>query len=168
MKSRQIAVLLLLTLPMAVVFCKPQQITSGQQTAKEAAVKKLLDSRRYRFVPQTMQTQSGRSIQVNNHFLDLRNDTLVSALPYFGVSRSPELGNSRGPLDFTSTGFSYSSEIRRKGNTLISIRLNDRFIDAQELYVNVSSTGYANVRARFNNRQSVSFFGDIRALPAKR
>ena len=159
---------LLLSVSITTIRCKSAQTSSTRQTAKEVAVKKLLDSRKYRFVPQTMQTQSGRSIQVHNHFLDLRNDTLTSALPYFGISRSPELGGSRGPLDFTSTDFSYTSEKRRKGTTLITIRLNDRFIDAQELYLNVSSTGYANMRTRFNNRQPVSFFGEVRPLPAKR
>ena len=160
--------LLLLSFSIITVHCGSYQNGSESQTAKEVAVKKLLESRRYRFVPQTMQTQAGRSIQVHNHFLDLRNDTVVAALPYFGVARSPQIGGTRGPLDFTSTDFSYTSEIRRKRNTEINIRLNDRFLDAEELYLSVSTTGYANLRARFNDRQSVSFFGDIRTLPTKR
>ncbi len=120
----------------------------------------------YRFIPQSVQTQSGPSFPVNNYSFDLHKDSLVSYLPYFGVAYSAPFGSNEGPLDFTSTDFTYTRQSGKKGK--ITITLNNNLSDVQELYLDVSSGGYATLNVRFNNRQPISFYGQIKGLRAKR
>ena len=167
LKSIKLPLLLLIAFSMLTVLCKPAQ-TTAESRSTEIRLKKLLKSRIYRFIPQSVQTQSGRSFPVNSYSFNLHKDSLVSYLPYFGVAYSAPIASSRSPLDFTSTDFTYTSQAGKKGKNSINITLNDNFTDAQELYLDVSSSGYATLNVRFNNRQSISFYGQISEIPAKR
>ncbi len=122
----------------------------------------------FRFTPQTVQPQRGAAFPVNSFSFDLYGDSLVSYLPYFGEAQMPQINPSRGPLDFTTGNFSYSSKPGKKGNSRITIVMNDPLLDAQEFFLTVSSGGFTNMRVRFSGRQAISFNGEITALPAKR
>ena len=159
---------LLITCALLSLQCGTSQNAAEATAAQQADTKKLLDSRRYRFIPQSVQTQSGRSQQITNFSLEVRQDTLISYLPYYGVAYSATMGASEGPLDFKATNISYNSEVGSNGNTQITIRPEDARTDAQEFFLNVSASGYANLSVRFNNRQSISFYGQVRALRVKR
>jgi hypothetical protein len=161
------AVLLLLTLSVIAVHCKPVQ-TAGEQASREIAVRKLLESRNYQFIPRSVQTQRGRSMPVSNYSLIIRQDTLISYLPYYGVAYTAQIGKSQGPLDFTATNIKYSSKTAKKGNTLITIIPTGKFTDTQALYLRVSSSGYASLNIRFNDRQPISFSGEISGNRGKR
>lgn len=160
--------LLLITSSLISLQCGTSQNVPKASSEKEASVKKLLDSRRYRFIPQSVQTQSGRSRQITNFSLEVRQDTLISYLPYYGVAYSATMGASEGPLDFKATNITYSSEAANNGNTQITIRPEDPQTDAQEFFLSVSSSGYGNLSVRFNNRQSISFYGEVRQLRTRR
>ncbi|HUH32514.1 MAG TPA: DUF4251 domain-containing protein [Daejeonella sp.] len=138
-----------------------------RQNEKNAAVKRLLESQVFQFIPQSVQPQAGRSIPINNYSLTVRKESLTCYLPYFGVAHSAPVNPAKGPLDFTATNFAYSSEAGNRGNTLISIKL-DNASDAQEFNFIVSSSGYTTLNVRFNSRQSISFYGQIRNIPARR
>jgi len=160
--------LLLLSCSLLIMQCGSSQKASEASSVKQADVKKLLESRRYRFIPQSVQTQSGRSRQITNFFLEVRQDTLISYLPYYGVAYSAPMGASEGPLDFKASNTTYNSQLAGNGNTQITIRPEDSRTDAQEFFLSVSSSGYGNLSVRFNNRQSVSFYGEVRQLRNKR
>ena len=159
---------LLLSCSILFVQCGTSQNASEASSAKQADVKKLLDSRRYQFIPQSVQTQSGRSRQITNFFMEVRQDTLISYLPYYGVAYSATMGASEGPLDFKASEITYTSEVGGNGNTQITIRPEDPRTDAQEFFLSISSSGYGNLSVRFNNRQSVSFYGEVRELRKRR
>jgi hypothetical protein len=165
MKSLKFILLLLLPLCTFAIQCKP--VGAAGQNAKEAAVKKLLESRMYQFIPQSVQPQAGRSIPISNYALTIRKESMSSYLPYFGVAHSAPINTGKGPLDFKATNFAYSSEAGNRGNTLVSIKL-DNATDAQEFNFTVSATGYATLNVRFNSRQSISFYGQIRSIPPER
>ncbi|NEU10117.1 DUF4251 domain-containing protein [Flavihumibacter sp. R14] len=167
MKS-QTALLLLIILSCISIRSGSLTTATEGQSAKETDVQKLLKSRTYRFVPQSVQTQTGRSIQINNYSLEIRNDTLVSHLPYYGKAYSGSVGATDSPLDFKATNIKYTSEAGKKDRTQINIRPEDPKIDAQEFSMSVSSSGYANLSVQFNNRQPVSFYGEISSLPVKK
>jgi len=165
MKSLKFILLLVILASMASLQCKP--IEAARQNPNAETIKKLLESRRYQFIPQTVQPQAGRSIPITNYSLTIRNDSLSSYLPYYGVAHTAPMNPGKGPLDFTATNFTYTSEAGRRGNTLISIKL-DNPSDAQEFNFIVSSNGYATLNVRFNSRQSISYYGEIRSIPPAR
>ena len=162
------SLLLLLTCSLLNLHCGTSQTAREGSSAKAADVKKLLESRRYRFIPQSVQTQAGRSRQITSFSLEVRQDTLISYLPYYGVAYSATMGTTEGPLDFKATNITYKSEAGNKGNTQITIRPEDARTDAQEFFLSISSSGYANLSVRFNNRQAISFYGEIRPLRKRR
>jgi hypothetical protein len=159
---------LLITSSLISLQCGTSQTATKALSAKESSVKKLLESRQYRFVPQSVQAQGGRSRQITNYSLEVRGDTLISYLPYYGVAYSAPVGITEGPLDFKATNITYTSEEGSNGNNLINIKPGDARTDAQEFFLSVSSTGYTNLSVRFNNRQSISFYGEVRPLRARR
>lgn len=165
MKSLKFALLLLIPLSILTVQCKP--VGTARQSAREAAVKKLLESRMYQFIPQSVQPQAGRSVPISNYSLTIRKDSLSSYLPYFGVAHSAPINLNKGPLDFNATNFDYSSQTGKQGSTLIRLKL-DNATDAQEFNFIVSSSGYATLNVRFNSRQSISYYGQIRSIPVRR
>jgi hypothetical protein len=154
--STVLSFLLLLT-----VMCSSLQNTGSQQESDGDAVAELLKTRRYQFTPTTAQTQLGRSIPVTGYRFQVRQDTLICYLPYYGVAHTPQIARGQGPLDFTSAELRYSSEAGKKGNTEIRIEPQSKFIDAQQFDLSVSSTGYATLRVRFNDRQPISFYGQV-------
>lgn len=160
-------VLLLVAFSLLMVHCMPAK-TTAERSTQTLRIKKLLKSRMYQFIPQSVQTQTGRSFPVNSFSLVLDKDSMISYLPYFGTAYSAPFGASKGPLDFTTTGFSYSIEAGKKGQTFVNIQLKNGAYDAQEFYFNVNPDGYATLNVRFNNRQSISFYGQIGKIPEKR
>ena len=145
-----------------------QDTAAKAQATKETDLQKLLNSKSYRFVPQSVQTQTGRSMQINNYSLEIRNDTLISHLPYYGKAYSGSIGDTDGPLDFKAINITYISKAGKKNRTEISIRPEDGKVDAQEFSLSVSPSGYGNLSVRFNNRQPVSFYGEVTSLPVKK
>lgn len=165
MKGLKFILLLVISASLVSLQCKP--VEAARQNPNAEAIKKLLESRMYQFIPQSVQPQAGRSVPINNNYaLTIRNDSLSSYLPYFGVAHTAPMNPGKGPLDFTATNFDYTSEAGNQGNTLISIKLDNQ--DAQEFNFIVSSSGYATLNVRFNSRQSISYYGEIRSIPARR
>lgn len=165
MRSLKYLLTLVISLSLVALQCKP--VGAARQNAKEQAFKKLLESRRYQFIPLSVQPQAGRSIPVNNYSLTILEDSLSSYLPYFGVAHTAPVNPGKGPLDFTATDFGYTSEAGKQGNVLVSIKL-DNSSDAQEFNFIVSSSGYATLNVRFNSRQSISYYGQIKSIPVRR
>ena len=165
MKSLKFVLLLFISISMLTLQCQP--VGAARQNTKEEAIKKLLSSRMYQFIPQSAQPQSGRSIPISNYSLTIRKDSLASYLPYLGVAHSAKMNPGKGPLDFNATNFAYSTKDGKKGNTLISIKLDDAS-GAQEFNFIVSSSGYATLNVTFNSRQSMSFYGQIGDIHARR
>jgi hypothetical protein len=145
-----------------------QEKSTEGKASKGTDIQKLLNSKNYRFIPQSVQTQTGRSIQINNYSLEIRNDTLVSHLPYYGKAYSGNIGDTDGPLNFKATNITYTSKAGKKDRTEINIRPEDGKVDAQEFFLTVSASGYGNLSVRFNNRQPVSFYGEVTSLPVKK
>ena len=166
--KRYSALLMLIILSCISIRYSTPKAFPGAQSAKDTDVQKLLKSKSYQFIPQSVKTQSGRSIQISNYSLEVRNDTLISHLPYYGKAHSASIGDTEGPLNFKATNITYTSKEGKKNNTQINIRPEDTKIDAQEFFMTVSSSGYTNLSVRFNDREPVSFYGEITSLPVKK
>jgi hypothetical protein len=130
---------------------------------KQEQIKKLLESRVFVFNPQSATPSSGGMIQLTSEFfVKIRQDTLESNLPYYGVNNQPGFGIAERPLEFTSYDFDYEMKTMKNGSYDITIRLNDPS-DPDLLNFSISTSGYATLRVTSNMRQPISFYGDIDA-----
>lgn len=135
--------------------------SSTTQTQQSVEMTSLVESKNYVFQAQTAQPLGGRAIQLTSEY-DLRvlGDSVVAFLPYFGRAFSAPADLAGGGINFTSTNFGYTTTQRRRGGWIISIKPQDAN-DVRELTLSISSSGMSTLQVISNNRQSISFNGQI-------
>lgn len=131
------------------------------QKSDEATVKKLVDSKNFIFVAQTMFPMGGPSRNLTSDY-DMRvtSDSVITYLPYFGRAYVPVLPNEAG-INFTSSQFSYVAEPGKKDGWNISILPKDTK-DVRQVNLSVSRNGYASLQITSNNRQAISYYGYLK------
>jgi hypothetical protein len=134
---------------------------ANAQKTDEATVKKLVDSKDFVFVAQTMLPMNGPSRPITSDY-DMRvsQDSLVTYLPYFGRAYAPILPGEGG-INFTSSKFTYAAQPGKKGGWNINILPKDTK-DVRQLNLSVSKNGYASLQVTSNNRQAISYYGYLR------
>jgi hypothetical protein len=139
-----------------------------KETGKEASFKKMIDSKQFLFVAQSVMPMSGRTRQLTSEYgLTLKKDTLESFLPYFGRAYNAPIGSTDEGIQFKSYKFDYALTETKKGRWEISIQPKD-VNDSYRLNLSVSKSGYATLQVTSNSRQPISFQGYITEIrPAK-
>lgn len=140
----------------------------SQQKATSLApeqVTQALQNQSYQFLATYMQPTGGRQRNITGSYtLNVSKTKVVADLPYFGKVYNVQIGSTDGGVKFSSTDFTYSAEPGKKGSQDISIKLND-VQDPRELFLTIFENGSASLRVSSVNRQSISYTGEIRALP---
>ncbi|HVW63254.1 MAG TPA: DUF4251 domain-containing protein [Puia sp.] len=141
---------------------------SNKTSAKETAIKNMVDSQNYVFVAQTALPLSGRTRQLTSDY-DLRvtKSSIVSYLPYFGRAYQAPLDPTKGGLEFTSKDFDYTATPGKKSGWTVQIKPKDNR-DVQQMTLSISSGGYGTLQVVSTNRQPISFNGYIKAPKAKK
>ncbi|MDP4183557.1 MAG: DUF4251 domain-containing protein [Bacteroidota bacterium] len=133
---------------------------SSRQAEKVAAVKKMIEGKRFIFEAQQASPMGGPTINLTSSYnLSVTNDTIEAFLPYFGRAYSAPLNEDSG-IKFKSLKFEYTSTLLKKGGWNIKISPLDtrrHYI----LFLNVSQHGYATLNVQDDMRQSISFNGII-------
>ena len=125
----------------------------------------LLQSKNYLFTAQYAQPLSGSQITLTSTYtLRIAGDSLVCQLPYYGRAYVAENfpAGSEG-LMFTSHHFDYTVTTGKHNRYMVSIKINDRTA-VQQMYINVSKNGYANLSVTPTNKQAISYYGNINEL----
>ena len=146
------------------VFAVACGLTAGAQSkdsAKVAAVKALVESGNYIFIPQTALPIHGQVRQLTADYdLTITKDNIVSALPYFGRAYTP-VDPTKGGMDFTTKQFDYTVTPRKKGGWEVVIKPKDLKEDVRQLYLTISQDGYTSLRVVSDNRDPISYNGSI-------
>lgn len=141
------------------------KITSEKDSDKKPG--ELIAAKQFKFTAQTATPMSGRVIQLTSQYdVQLKNDTLIAFLPYFGRAFTAPLDPSKGGIQFTSHKFSYNARSRKKGGWELTIKPEDAS-DIQTLMFSVAASGYATLQVTSNSRQPISFYGNIGPNPLK-
>ncbi|HEY0678911.1 MAG TPA: DUF4251 domain-containing protein [Chitinophagaceae bacterium] len=134
---------------------------AGPGQARNSDIAGLIESKRFVFVAQTANPLGMRSRQLTGEYdLRITPDSIISFLPYFGRAYAAPIDSREGGIRFTSTKFEYVQSVGRRGGWNINIRPADAQ-DVRELNLNISSGGIATLQVNSNNRQSISFSGQI-------
>jgi hypothetical protein len=151
-----------------VFFASHQSIAQTEKEQKEAAmaaaVKNMIESKHYQFVPQTMLPQSGRARPVTTPY-DLRvtGDTLSADLPYIGRAYSSDYGSTDNSINFKTTSFQYDQQDGKKGGWRITITPKS-IRNVSKFSLDISTSGFTSLVVLSNTRQQISYNGYIQEL----
>jgi hypothetical protein len=138
-----------------------QSSKQQKQNQKEQKINDLIKSQHYSFIPQTVLPSRGPSKTLTYDYeLKIKNDTLISYLPYFGRAYSVSIASTENPLDFKTTDFTYNITDQKNGGWDILIKTKNTG-DPRQLILSVSKDGYASLQIISTNRESISFNGYI-------
>lgn len=103
--------------------------------------------------------KGGSKHLTSNYSVEVRNDSIYSYLPYFGVAYNIPYGGGKG-LNFNAPISEYTTEYSKKGNAKITLRLrNDE--DNYIYNITVYPNGMSDIQVTPTNRQSISFSGEM-------
>lgn len=115
MRTKKQIFMLLLALLVGIPTLSAQSKKEKKEQKKEA-VKKLIESENYKIDVNTAMPMRGRSIPLTSSYsLEIRNDSVISYLPYYGRAYSIPYGGGDG-LNFKAVLKEYSMEMDKKGN----------------------------------------------------
>jgi hypothetical protein len=97
------------------------------------------------------------------YYVQCRKDTLIVALPYYGKLNSSAGANNENPLDFKSTDFKLTKEVRKKGGWLVTVKKPNP--EVQSMSFTFFDNGTARVYFTMTNRSGIDFSGKI--VPVK-
>ena len=93
------------------------------------------------------------------YFVQCRKDTLIVALPYYGKLNSAAGASNENPLDFKSTDFKLTKEVRKKGGWMVTI--NKPNPEVQSISFTFFDNGTARVYFTMTNRTGIDFSGKV-------
>ena len=135
------------------------RVERTERDAKVAqAVENVLSERSYTVTISMMYPRRGNSVNVTPDFsLQVKGDTLMSYLPYYGRAYSVPYGGGKG-LNFTAPIQDYRETRGHKGNTLISFVVNNGE-DILKYNLDIYANGSTTINVISRNRESISYSG---------
>ena len=156
--------LLRLLLPLCILISAGVAAQSGKEDKKKAKQEQLkteIDARQFTFNAQSATSARGRTRQLTgSNTLVVHGDSLDAYLPYFGRAYSATPGDTNGGINFNSTSFSYDAQDAKNGGWTINIKPKDEK-NVNNMQLSISEDGYAILQVTSNNRQMISFYGQI-------
>jgi hypothetical protein len=151
-------------------------VTEGQNSRKEKRkarekanteqLKQLIDNRNFEFFAQSANPMGGSVIHLTSPYtLDIRNDSVRAFLPYYGVAYYAEYGGGEGGIKFEEKAESSEWKISKNGYD-IAFKIKTTK-DLYNLHLYISKDGYGNLQVSCINRQPISFYGYVQAIPTK-
>lgn len=158
MKTRKLIVLWLLctvaTLP------SMSQERNEKKAMIERAVKEAIDSKDFKINVDRMHPMRGRSRTLTSSYsLSIKNDSVFSNLPYFGVAYSAPYGGGKG-LNFDEPISEYKIELLKKGKVKIDFHTRSEG-DRYQYSLTIFANGSASIHVLPTNKQSISFGGTM-------
>ena len=139
----------------------------SKEAAKEAKVKKTVDSGRFQLVMNQAHPMSGRMITLTSEYtLDLSGDSAISYLPYYGRAYSAPMNSAEGGIKFSEPVKEKKVVFNEKNKSYtISFKVKGKE-DTYQFFITLWLSGYSSVSVTCNNRQPIDFSGEIQ-LPDK-
>lgn len=152
---------------MSLGFAACSTLTSAERAEREAkmaqAVEKAVAERHYKVEIDMMYPRNGRAMDVSSDFsLEVKGDTLISYLPYFGRAYSVPYGGGKG-LNFMAPIREYKVEKERNGATAITIKTyneEDDFLFRLEIFNN----GKTSIDVTSREREPISYSGKMEEI----
>jgi len=138
--------------------CSSSNATAKNEQAQ--VVKEQIDSKHYTINVDRMLPMNGQSRQLTSSYsLTIKGDTVISHLPYFGQAYSVPYGGGKGLIfEAPITVYTLSFDNKSTGKISFQTRSED---DVYQFNVQIFNNGSTTIQVTPNNRQSISFYGDL-------
>jgi hypothetical protein len=128
---------------------------------QSSSIQRDIEKKQFTFLAQSVTPSKGGSRQLSpGYTLQVKGDTLICYLPYFGRVYQPSFGTNDAGLDFTSTQFDYQTKVRKKGGWDVKIKTKD-LTNQRQLSMTIFQNGTASLTVISSDRESISFFGSL-------
>ncbi len=134
----------------------------AQDQSKTTNIRSAVNSQHFTFTAQTAMPLARPARQLTSEYaVQVKDDSLISDLPYFGAAYlSAPLNSTESPLHFTSTVFSYDLTEKKKGGWLVTIKpQNSKGVS--EMDFTIFDNGNASLVVSSANRDVISFNGVV-------
>ena len=130
-----------------------------EREARTAAqVSEALASRHYTINVLMMYPQRGRAVNLTtNYSVEVKGDSLISYLPYFGRAYNVPYGGGNG-MNFIAPITGYQTETDRKGITRVVLTTENEE-DRYQYVLEVSSSGDSYVQVQSRQRDFIRYSG---------
>ncbi|MES2416563.1 MAG: DUF4251 domain-containing protein [Bacteroidota bacterium] len=98
------------------------------------------------------------SLSGSGYNVQVKSDSLVVYLPYYGRAYSAPINSDDSGYKFTAKKFTYENSKRKKGGWEINITTKD-VKENPRLNFTISTNGYATLMITSNNKQSITYNG---------
>ena len=157
--NRIVVFVLSLVASVCIVSCASQEERAAQKAETMKKVTAALNTRKYTIDVRRMTTSKGYSKSVSGYWLIVRNDSLISALPYLGRAFSAPYGGGVG-LNFSAPISSYNETTKKNGLREINIKVkNDE--DSYSYRLQIFDNGSSSIDVQPIQRDPISFTGDM-------
>lgn len=113
------------------------------------------------FEVQTVNPLTGGNRQITGDYqLKFSKSLLQADLPYFGRSYSAPVNPAEGGIRLNTSAFKYQVNQKKKGWEMVIRPDNQK--DIQMMVLSVSENGYGTLQVTSTNRQSISYYGQVR------
>lgn len=141
------------------VGCATSRDGSAQQEELAKRVSAALDNHQFKIDVDMMNPRMWSMRHVSyGYSVEVRNDTLISYLPYFGRAYSVPYGGGKG-LNFSAPIKSYT-EYEKKGKRYVRIGVSNEE-DTYTYKLEVFSNGKASIDVQPRERESISYSGEL-------
>ncbi|MDX8337902.1 DUF4251 domain-containing protein [Draconibacterium sp. IB214405] len=142
-----------------------RKVRQEKRAEKEANLieqtKQIIEAEVWYFDATQMIPSKGQSRSITNYSISIKDGNLDSYLPYVGRAYSAGYGSASGsPLVFNSPIEDYKVKETKKGGYNISFRVRNQG-DVVDYSINVSSNGSASLNVKSNNKQHISYYGNL-------
>ena len=136
------------------------QSRSEKKARIERAVKKAVDAKTYEInVDRMHPIKGGSRTLTTNYSLKVRNDSVYSYLPYFGVAYSVPYGGGKGMI-FNEPLTDYTTKKLKKGKVQVTFQTRSEG-DNYEYSLTIYPNGSTTINVQATNRQSISYTGEM-------
>ena len=119
-----------------------------------------INNDRWDFTAEYAQPVSGqRRYITGSYYVQCRKDTLIVSLPYYGRLNSAAGASNENPLDFKSTDFKLTKEVRKKGGWVVTIKKPNS--EVQSMSLTFFDNGNAQANFIMTNRSGIDFSGKV-------
>ena len=158
-------ILMLFAVAATLLSCTGPRLTAEQRAAKDRAIAQQVvdgvNQSRFLIDVNYMQPLRGPMRQLSSTYsLEVRGDTLVSYLPYFGQAWNVPFGGGKG-LNFTAPITAMQAEQTPKGDIRVAIETRNEE-DLYLYYIDIFPNGSADITVHSRERERISFTGQMR------
>lgn len=150
--------IIFIVLAAALAGCATTAERMEREARTAAQVSEALASRHYTINVLMMYPQRGRAVNLTtNYSVEVKGDSLISYLPYFGRAYNVPYGGGKG-LNFIAPITGYQTETDRKGITRV-VLTSENEEDHYRYILEVSSSGDSYIQVQSRQRDFIRYSG---------